>query len=93
LFPFRVEEETTPTGDVMLNIGYNESCPGIGNGALVDKDRLKKLVLEQFIARTESIIPRIQKLASEGKIDQSAKIYRTLPGRRVQSSTGDKIIR
>jgi hypothetical protein len=88
-----VEEETTPSGDVMLNIGYNETCPGIGKGGLVDKDKLKKLVLDQFIARTESIIPRIQKLASEGKIDKNATIYRTLPGRRVQSGIGDKIIR
>lgn len=86
LFPFRVEEETTPSGDVMLNIGYNENCPGIGKGAFVDKDKLKKLVLEQFIARTESILPEIQKLASEGKIDRCAQIYRTLPGRKLQTS-------
>lgn len=93
LFPFRVEEETAPSGDVMLNIGFNETCPGIGKGALVDKDKLKKLVLEQFIARTESIIPRIQKLAAEGKIDKNATIYRTLPGRHVQSCIGDDLIR
>ncbi len=77
----------------MLNIGYNETCPGIGKGALVDKDKLKKLVLEQFIARTESIIPRIQKLAAEGKIDKNATIYRTLPGRHAQSCIGDDLIR
>jgi Fe-S-cluster containining protein len=81
LFPFRVEEETTPSGDVMLNIGYNETCPGIGKGAFVDKDRLKKLVLDQFVVRTESVLPKIQKLVAEGKIDRSARIYRTLPGR------------
>jgi Fe-S-cluster containining protein len=85
LFPFRVEEETTPSGDVMLNIGHNATCPGIGKGASVDKKILEKLVLEQFIARTESSVPAIQKLVAEGKIDQCAQIYRTLPGRHVQS--------
>jgi Fe-S-cluster containining protein len=81
LFPFRVEEETTEQGDIMLNISYNPTCPGIGVGASVDKRKLERLVAEQFIQRTESIFPRIQKLVAEGKVDPRAKIYRTLPGR------------
>ncbi len=32
LFPFRVEEETAPEGDILLNISYNSTCPGIGKG-------------------------------------------------------------
>jgi Fe-S-cluster containining protein len=85
LFPFRVEEETTTAGDVLLNISYNATCPGIGKGASVDKGKLEKLVVEQFLSRTESIVPTIQKLAQEGKIDRCAQIYRTLPGRQAQS--------
>ena len=82
LFPFRVEEETTSEGDVLLNISYNPTCPGIGKGVSVDKKRLEKLVVDQFLNRTESIFPKIQRLAAEGKIDRCAKIYRTLPGRK-----------
>jgi Fe-S-cluster containining protein len=82
LFPFRVEEETTSGGDVLLNISYNPTCPGIGKGVSVDKKKLEKLVVDQFLNRTESIFPNIQRLAAEGRIDRCAKIYRTLPGRR-----------
>jgi Fe-S-cluster containining protein len=85
LFPFRVEEETTSKGDILLNISYNPTCPGIGKGASFDKKRLEKLVVDQFLQRTESIFPRIQKLVAEGKIDRCAKIYRTLPGRKASS--------
>lgn len=85
LFPFRVEEETTLKGDILLNVSYNPTCPGIGKGASVDKKRLEKLVVDQFLNRTESIFPKVQRLASEGKIDRCAKIYRTLPGRRASS--------
>ena len=85
LFPFRVEEETNPEGDVLLNISYNPTCPGIGKGVSVDKKRLEKLVVDQFLHRTESIFPKIQRLVAEGKIDRCAKIYRTLPGRIASS--------
>jgi hypothetical protein len=85
LFPFRVEEETTSKGDILLNISYNPTCPGIGKGVSVDKKRLEKLVVDQFLQRTESIFPRIQRLVAEGKIDRCAKIYRTLPGRTASS--------
>lgn len=85
LFPFRVEEETTSKGDVQLNVSYNPTCPGIGKGVSVDKKRLEKLVVDQFLNRTESIFPKVQRLAAEGKIDRCAKIYRTLPGRRASS--------
>lgn len=86
LFPFRVEEETTSEGDILLNISYNPTCPGIGKGVSVDKKRLEKLVVDQFLNRTGSIFPKVQRLAAEGKIDRCAKIYRTLPGRRASSS-------
>ncbi len=82
LFPFRVEEETTSEGDILLNISYNPSCPGIGIGIIIDKKELEKLVVDQFLQRTESIAPQIQRLAVEGKIQKGAKVYRTLPGRR-----------
>jgi uncharacterized protein len=82
LFPFRVEEETSPEGDITLNISYNPNCPGIGKGSIVNKTRLEKLVLEQFTQRTQSIAPRVQKLVAAGKIERGAKVYRTLPGRK-----------
>jgi Fe-S-cluster containining protein len=82
LFPFRVEEETTSEGDILLNISYNPTCPGIGIGIIIDKKELEKLVVDQFLQRTESIAPQIQRLAVEGKIQKGAKVYRTLPGRR-----------
>ncbi len=81
LFPFRVEEETTQKGDILLNISYNPTCPGIGIGNIVDKKELEKLVVDQFLQRTESIAPQIQRLAVEGMIQKDAKVYRTLPGR------------
>ncbi len=82
LFPFRVEEETTPKGDILLNISYNPTCPGIGTGTNTDKKELEKLVVDQFLQRTECIAPQIQRLALEGKIQKGAEVYRTLPGRR-----------
>ena len=82
LFPFRVEEETTPEGDILLLIRYNPSCPGIGKGRSVDKKKLEKLVSDQFIERSQSILTEIQRLLAQGKIEKNARIYRTLPGRR-----------
>jgi Fe-S-cluster containining protein len=82
LFPFRVEEETTLEGDLTLSISYNPTCPGIGKGVSFDKKKLEKLVVDQFLQRTESIFPKVQRLAAEGRIDRCAKIYRTLPGRK-----------
>ncbi len=38
LFPFRVEEKSTPEGDILLKISYNPSCPGIGKGEGVNTD-------------------------------------------------------
>ena len=85
LFPFRVEEETTSKGDVLLNISYNPTCPGIGKGVSFDQKKLEKLVVDLFLHRTESIFPKVQRLVAEGKIDRCAKIYRTLPGRKALS--------
>ncbi len=82
LFPFRVEEETTPEGDILLNIGYNSSCPGIGKGKVVDKKSLEKLVTDQFMERAQSVTSEIQKLRKNGKLIKEAQIYRTMPGRR-----------
>jgi len=88
LFPFRVEEETLSNGDILLNISYNPTCPGIGKGKMVDRKKLEGLVAEQFLLRTEDISPHIQKLNSSGEIASGARIYRTLPGRgRKRSSS------
>jgi len=80
LFPFRVEEETMPNGDMMLNIRYNPSCPGIGKGNSVDKDKLKELVADQFMQRAESVASEIQRLQAKGAISKEARVYRTMPG-------------
>ena len=81
LFPFRVEEETLSNGDILLNIRFNPTCPGIGKGKSVDKRKLEKLVVDQFLQRTEDITPHIQRLKACGEISAQARIFRTLPGR------------
>jgi len=80
LFPFRVEEETMPNGDMLLNIRFNPSCPGIGKGSSVDKEKLKELVADQFMQRAESVASEIQRLQAKGAISKEAQIYRTMPG-------------
>jgi len=81
LFPFRVEEETSQEGDIILNISYNPSCPGIGIGRSIERSKLEKLVVDQFTQRTQSIAPRIRILAAKGLISKEARIFRTHPGR------------
>jgi hypothetical protein len=88
LFPFRVEEKTTEAGDILLRIGYNPTCPGIGRGKVADKDRLKRLVAEQFLSRAQSVASEIQELRAKGLVCGDAEIFRTLPGRRRQASSG-----
>ncbi|HWQ19117.1 MAG TPA: YkgJ family cysteine cluster protein [Methanotrichaceae archaeon] len=90
LFPFRVEEKTGPGGDVVLEISYNPSCPGVGKGKSVDKSKLEKLVRDQFVQRTESIWPEVQRLASNGEISREARIYRSHPGRSNQDDKSKK---
>jgi Fe-S-cluster containining protein len=80
LFPFRVEEETTPQGDMILCINHNPTCPGIGKGKNVDRKALEKLVTDQFRARSECVAAEVQCLVAEGKIRKDAAVYRTLPG-------------
>ena len=82
LFPFRVEEESTPKGDLILSIGYNPTCPGIGKGKSIAKKDLERLVVDQFRQRSESIASEVCILAREGKIQKDAEVCRTLPGRR-----------
>lgn len=82
LFPFRVEETTTASGDMLLKISYNPTCPGIGKGQPVDKSWLEQLVVSQFMERAKEVTPRVQKLAAAGKISPQARVYRTFPGRR-----------
>lgn len=82
LFPFRVEEKSTPEGDLILSIGYNPTCPGIGKGKSIAKKDLEKLVVDQFRQRSESIASEVRILAAEGKIQKDAEVYRTFPGRR-----------
>jgi Fe-S-cluster containining protein len=80
LFPFRVEEETSPQGDIILRINHNPTCPGIGKGKNVDRKALVKLVTDQFRARSECVAAEVQCLVAEGKIRKDAAVYRTLPG-------------
>ena len=82
LFPFRVEEKSTPEGDLILSIGYNPTCPGIGKGKSVAKKDLERLVVDQFRQRSESIASEVGILARDGKIQKDAEVCRTLPGRR-----------
>ena len=83
LFPFRVEEETAHNGDLLLNIRYNPTCPGLGKGKLVDRRKLERLVADQFLQRTEDIAPQIERLRSAGAISENARVFRTLPGKAV----------
>jgi uncharacterized protein len=87
LFPFRVEEETAPLGDIILNISFNKSCPGIGKGKIADKRQLEKLVSDQFVTRSESVAAEVRILAQEGRISCDALVYRSYPGRRVLSKS------
>jgi hypothetical protein len=87
LFPFRVEEETLPDGDILLRINYNPTCPGIRKGKGVDKRKLEKMVVDQFLQRTEDINPHVQRLKAAGSIAPKARIFRTLPGRRAGRSS------
>ncbi len=80
LFPFRVEEETTSQGDIILRINHNPTCPGIRTGKNVNRKALEKLVIDQFRIRSESVAAEVQGLAAEGKIQKDAAVYRTLPG-------------
>jgi Fe-S-cluster containining protein len=85
LFPFRVEEDETSEGDILLRIGINPSCPGVGKGNCVEKQVLEKLVSDQFRQRNKSIASEIQELAAENKIQKNAQIFRTFPGRLRES--------
>jgi hypothetical protein len=82
LFPFRVEEKSTPDGDILLKISYNTSCPGIGKGECVNKGKLEMLVADQFLRRSEEISSMIQRLVAQGRIARSPQIFRAHPGRR-----------
>ena len=87
LFPFRVEEETTSLGDIILRINHNPTCPGIGKGKNVNRKALEKLVIDQFRIRSESVAAEVQGLAAEGKIRKDAAVYRTLPGSKSQHAS------
>jgi uncharacterized protein len=89
LFPFLVEERSTPKGDLILGIGYNPNCPGIGKGKSVSKKDLERLVIDQFRQRSETIASEVRILGAEGKIQKDAEVYRTLPGRRSNASKPD----
>lgn len=88
LFPFRVEERTTPAGDILLMIEYNPTCPGVGRGKVADKERLMRLVAEQFLSRAQSVANEIEELRARGLIRKDAEIFRTLPGRRTETGSG-----
>ena len=77
-----MEEESNEQGDITLSIAYNESCPGMGKGKIADRNRLERLVLDQFKERSESVAAEVRTLAEEGRIGKNARIYRSHPGRR-----------
>jgi len=81
LFPFRVEEEETPQGDIILNISFNPTCPGIGKGRRVDPRMLERLVVDQFLDRSKAIAIELRELAAAGRIQAGAKVFRTFPRR------------
>jgi hypothetical protein len=55
----------------------------------VDKQKLEKLVVDQFMQRTEDIAPHVQRLNASGAISAQAKIFRTLPGRPNHGSSSE----
>jgi len=77
-----VEEETAANSDLLLNINYNPTCPGIGKGKPVDRKKLEKLVKDQFLQRMEDLTPQIERLNASGAISKDARVFRTLPGRK-----------
>lgn len=81
LFPFRVEESALPNGDIVLNINYNPSCPGIGKGSIVDRKNLESLVVEQFMQRSRDVTPHIGRIAASGEISEGCRVFRAYPGR------------
>ncbi len=82
LFPFVVVERSGPSGGIVLEIGYNPTCPGMGGGKEPDRRRLEKLVAGQFAERMETVGSQVQRLRIEGKIHPDARIYRTMPGKK-----------
>ena len=82
LFPFVVVERSGPSGGIVLEIGYNPTCPGMGVGKGPDRRKLEKLVAGQFSERMETVGSQVQRLRVEGKIHPGARIYRTMPGKR-----------
>ena len=85
LFPFVVVERSGPSGGIVLDIGYNPTCPGMGGGKEPDRRRLEKLVAGQFAERMETVGAQVQRLRIEGKIHPDARIYRTMPGKKDRS--------
>jgi len=81
LFPFRVEENALPNGDIILNISHNPTCPGIGKGKSVDKKELEAMVEAQFMQRNRDITPHIRRLAESREISESSRVFRSYPGR------------
>ncbi|MDM7934665.1 MAG: YkgJ family cysteine cluster protein [Methanothrix sp.] len=76
LFPFRAEERSSAEGDLELLIRPNLTCPGVGKGAPVEKEDIERLVAEQFEARSSSITAEVRRIASQGGIRRSARVYR-----------------
>lgn len=85
LFPFVVVERSGPSGGIVLEISYNPTCPGIGEGKEPDIRKLEKLVAGQFAERMETVGAQVQCLRMEGKILPGARVYRTMPGKRRRS--------
>jgi Fe-S-cluster containining protein len=82
LFPFVVVERSGPSGGIVLDIEYNPTCPGMGEGKEPDREKHEKLVAGQFAERMGSVGAQVQRLRIEGKIHPKPRIYRTMPGKR-----------
>ncbi len=80
LFPFRISEGETATGDIVLSIDYNPTCPGIGKGDYVEKRALQKLAMEIFAMRMSEVTAEVKELVARGSIKPNATVYRTMPG-------------
>ncbi|HOT07757.1 MAG: Flagellin N-methylase [Methanosaeta sp. PtaB.Bin039] len=80
LFPFFVKENITAEGDLLLEIGVNSTCPGVGKGALVDGHELERLVADHFSSRSIAVAEEVKSLLRAGRIAPGARIFRSLPG-------------
>lgn len=91
LFPFVVVERSGTSGGIVLDIRYNPTCPGMGEGKEPDRGKLEKLVAGQFAERMETVGGQVQRLRVEEKILLDARVYRTMPGKRKKQDDAHEV--